>query len=158
MKWTIPLSKMSSFAQVSSLTPRQRPRFYHCTHIHVHDSQFYVKIFINVHFMEIIGKMNLDQKRVVFFGLEWPIMLFVTALLDMNTECGREIRVTEKAPPVAKFVLNMLLFWKSRVMFSTTVNDLGCTQIINIHVILFETKMVTSGLVFKFYFWLVSQS
>ena len=29
-----------------------------------------VKIFINVHFMEIIGKMNLDRKRVVFFGLE----------------------------------------------------------------------------------------
>ena len=85
-------------------------------------------------------------------------MLFVTALSDMNTECGLEIRVTEKAPPVAKFVLNMLHFWKLKVMFSTIVNDLECTLIINIHVILSGTKMVTSGLVFKSFFGLVSQS
>ena len=85
-------------------------------------------------------------------------MLFVTALSDMNMECGLEIRVTEKAPPVAKFVLNMLPFWKLRVMFSTTVNDLECTLIINIHVISSGTKMVTSGLVFKCCFRLVSQS
>ena len=41
----------------------------HVDHVGL-DSKLYVKIFINVHFMEIIGKMNLDRKRVVFFGLE----------------------------------------------------------------------------------------
>ena len=160
MKWIILLSKTLSSAQVSPTCARSNSSSYTPNYSNsLSPKQSYelnIKIFINVSLMAIIGKMNLDQKRAVFFGLEWPIMLFVTALSAMNTECGHVIRVMEKAPLVAKFALNTPHFWKLKAMSSTIVNDLECTLIINIHVISSGTKMVTSGLVFKSCFGLDS--